>query len=494
MTGENDQRHGSDDNSQGVQQAGLAEANRLAIERQRESIIQRLETWMGTLQAPDLAQMDLYEADTSLQRGNSLFKQLEDVQLAVVGAAAGVDVVSEYGQRFMQLEATFYQMLPRLSRRIGELRQAEQQAARQEPAPGGAAAAAPVANQPAPTFRLEIPTQYQNMKNTWGQFDGTLLKWLNFCNHFTSAVHSVEDMAPRVKFQFLKEAMVGEAARCLGGAMIDDAGYLPAWEKLNKRFGPKYPLVRVYLDWFQSLKQLTTPASYDELQRLADIANETKDQLALLGVPVAQWDAYFVHNLHARLDEVNAAKWEEERKEVDFPTMDQMITFIERRANSLRSAGVVQQSLKVVIENERATYPSPPASQASQRSTSSQGKDGSSLWCPLHSSYGHQIWDCQKFLSKSLKQRKEVVDSFRLCPNCLKTGHGKDQCWDGRRCSLPSCSLDNRHNSLLCPYKSQSMQAMNVNTDQPSSSSDGGYWSRGRGRSNAFKRPGSRQE
>lgn len=460
--------------------APVVEVGRQIIERQRASIIQRVNVWIEAIAQPALAEMDLYAATTRLERGKGLFKQLEDIQLDAVGASAAIDVVGQYGQEFMEVEERYYNAVTLLNRRIGELKQAQPNAN----AAHDDAAAALVAN-PAgqPLFRLQMPTQYQTMNKTWGTFDGTLLNWLGFKDRFNTAVHSIADIPPRVKFGLLKDSLQGEAARALGGVLINDEGYPVAWEKLNKRFGPTYPLVRVYLDYMQSLPQLHAPVGAEELQRMSDVAGEVRSQLEVLNAPVDHWDAIFVHALHARLDEDNSAKWEDERNEEEFPTLQKMLTFLDKRANSLRSAGVVQQSLKVVIDNEKATHHTTPPTPVGP----SGAQGGSNDWCPVHISFGHKIYDCKTFLSMTLAKRWETVKDLHLCENCLKSNHNKENCWDKRRCTLKTCQSENRHNSLLCAYKKQSMSVMNVQAE--SSSNSFGY-SAGRGALSAWKRRG----
>lgn len=491
----------------GQQQPGAGaqtgEQARLMAERQREALIQRVEAWNGIVNGADVAGMDIYALNTLQERGKAVWKQMEEAQLTMVAVAdPEVDVVARYGQAFMTLEEQYFGATAALNRRIGALLQAEQ-LANANAAPNNAAGAAPDANQ-RPTFKLEMPTQYQNMPRTWGTFDGTLLHWLGFKSRFHAAVHSDKDIPVRNKFGFLKDSLEGEAARAIGGVLVNDASYEAAWDKLNKRYGPTYPLVRVYLDYLQTLPNLQLPVTADQLQRMSDVASEVRAQLEVLHAPVGNWDAVFVHHLHARLDEDNAAKWEDERSGDDFPTLQKMLAFLDKRANSLRANVVVQDSLQVVINKELATHKTTKPLKSGPPSASTGLKGSKEDWCPVHQAYGHRIYDCTKFLTQSRTARLKSVADLRLCPNCLKGGHNTDNCWDPHRCQLLACQPDNGHNSLLCPFKTQSMAAMNANVGSSSASSEygGGYGpgggysrgggrNRGRGMFSVFKRLGS---
>ena len=53
----------------------------------------------------------------------------------------------------------------------------------------------------------------------------------------------------------------------------------------------------------------------------------------------------------------------------------------------------------------------------------------------------HEIWKCAVFESKSIKERLSLAQTFKLCFNCLRTGHRVSQC----RCK----KCGRRHNLLL---------------------------------------------
>ena len=54
--------------------------------------------------------------------------------------------------------------------------------------------------------------------------------------------------------------------------------------------------------------------------------------------------------------------------------------------------------------------------------------------------------DVRKFKSLKVNERREHVQKFRLCFNCLNPGHMSKEC-QSRTCSVPSCGR--RHNRFL---------------------------------------------
>ena len=84
-----------------------------------------------------------------------------------------------------------------------------------------------------------------------------------------------------------------------------------------------------------------------------------------------------------------------------------------------------------------------------KRSTSASNAEESSKTknfdCPLKDGH-HTVWTGGKFKSMKVNERREQVQKFRLCSNCLRPGHMSKDC-KSRTCSVPSCGR--RHNRLL---------------------------------------------
>lgn len=172
----------------------------------RTSVLNRLNRWIEFMASPLVGAMDSYAAETRAERGRILMRQMEELQLEVVSTAGrNLDVVQEFGNEFMELEDRYYGALSALNRRIGQL------TAQNQPA-------APAANanplDQLQRIRLEMPPQQTNIQNTWGHFDGTLLKWKEFKERFNAAVHSNEHIDPVYKFAFLKKSLSGRPTSC----------------------------------------------------------------------------------------------------------------------------------------------------------------------------------------------------------------------------------------------------------------------------------------
>ena len=62
-------------------------------------------------------------------------------------------------------------------------------------------------------------------------------------------------------------------------------------------------------------------------------------------------------------------------------------------------------------------------------------------------SEAHKLPSSPKFQSKSLADRKKVVETYKLCWNCLAKGHRIKQCQSKVTCRVDGCGK--RHHTLL---------------------------------------------
>lgn len=97
-----------------------------------------------------------------------------------------------------------------------------------------------------------------------------------------------------------------------------------------------YTIKMAYLDRLYGLKKIQEHPSAQELQYIADIVHETIRQMRGLGEPVEHWDFIFVHAISKLLDESTLESWELKRQS-DSPTAEEMLKFLDDRAEALRN-------------------------------------------------------------------------------------------------------------------------------------------------------------
>lgn len=439
MADENNVNHQANDTSTTIREA---------IIRQRASIRQRLDRWIAFVDLPEFAAMDLFAVQTRMERGRALMKQMEDKQLDTVAAIVDANAVEQYGTEFMELEERYYEASARLNRRMGELERQQAPAVNPE--------------QPEQRIKVHIPAQQTDIRNTWGNFDGSLLQWKEFKDRFIAAIHNNKDVDPVFKFSYLKKSLRGPAADSLKGYDVTEANYNVAWERLNKEYDRKYPLAREYLRQFFSLKAVGVPATVEELRRLSNVTMETRRNLESLGYPVNEWNIIFVHVLHGLLNHQLACEWGLELLKLDDnPTTEQMVAFLDKHVNAAASTNQPQPNIIINVNNDTNQNRQGYAKEKAARPTSSTGSNQASNqgaaaepWrFPCGSCGGnHKIFYCPEFSQLTYKGRVQQVLKKKLCVLCLKRGHSIDACYDLSRCSHKKCKDDGltKHNSLLC--------------------------------------------
>lgn len=454
-------------------------AKRLATKNQRDSIVQRLERWIGFMATPQFAEEDLLAVQTRIERGTNLWKLMEDMQLDHIAIADPADVII-FGNEFMELEERYFNAHSRLKRRskeLGTIGPMEQN----EPAVGAGAVL------DTSKIRLVLAPQQSNILNTWGYFDGTLLKWKQFMERYTAAIHNNDDVSAAYKFSYLLNSLKGKAADSLKGYNPNKDNYDAAWNKLYKDYNRSYPLAREYLHQFFQLKAISEIATAEELRRITNVTNETIMNLKSLDYPVEHWSMIIVHVLHGLLNNKLAYDWNLELRNVldDNPTTENMVEFLEKHASAATSTSEPRQNLSIVAPAAQANR----SDSRNHGSASSQKSSRASSQASAHgpnqtptkgfgqgSSHGtdikwdhpcgacnknHMIYYCPVFKPASLKERLRIVKNKELCMLCLRTGHPLERCFDKTQCSSSTCVANGttKHNSMVCPVKNADSMA-----------------------------------
>lgn len=119
--------------------------------------------------------------------------------------------------------------------------------------------------------------------------------------------------------------------------------------------------------------------------------------------------------------------WPEASVNEDYPTMDQFLTFLEKRCEALESCrGHLRESHRNKNVAVRSMHVS------------------SSLNCPKCAG-PHLLAQCVEFLGLDIETKREFVKSNRLCFNCLRFGHTSARCQSNSRCK----TCNTRHHSLV---------------------------------------------
>lgn len=349
--------------------------------------------------------------------------------------------------------------------------------AQQPPAPD-------LQNQPQPNVQVQgnmpagmninvnFPFQPHQVAQTWGKFDGNPLKWYDFKNRFRMAVHDVDAIPLVNKLAYLRDALTGEAAAAMQGYGIDPERYMDFWNALVQKYEQRYTLACAYLSHFYGLPKLDRRATAADLRNISNETNGLLRQLRELGYPVDQWNLVIVHALQERLGPVYLPKWQSVRNNNDEPTVAIMTKFIDEQATMIANQGLVYQPMHVIIQNNQAQQPHGGAVPRQPQAAAAR----QAYPCGICGQMDHLPPTCPEFKPLTYNDRVRAATIARICFNCLKRGHGKNNCFDLHRCRESACRGDNAHNSMLCPVKNQPEYVQTVHRERSSAPAHARYY------------------
>lgn len=280
-------------------------------------------------------------------------------------------------------------------------------------------------------------------------FDGSFDSWLGFYDLFSSLIHEDTSISAIRKLFYLKGCLTGEAANVIASIESSSQNYEVAWNLLKERYDDRKVIREGYI---QAL--FDTPSISKEFSTRSFVDHVLKNLRALktLGEPIESWNAIIVVMLRNKLYNKLKERWEDHSSSIPNPTIDQMITFLTKRAHveSLRSQAFAKQS------SSKSKTSGPPR-QAFATSVF-QAR------CVHCSSDDHYINNCSKFLELRPFSRYELAKRNGWCTNCLRKSHHSRQCISKSKCR----TCDSRHNTLLHFDRSQNSS---VEQDPPPSSS-----------------------
>ncbi|XP_023947664.2 uncharacterized protein LOC112052716 [Bicyclus anynana] len=284
-------------------------------------------------------------------------------------------------------------------------------------------------------------------------FDGTYYKWLEFRDTFSSLIHNNSRIKNVHKFHYLNSYLEGEAARVISNIEVTDNNYPDAWNLLCERYSNVRQLINNHIKMLFNIEQARE--SDKSLRFIVDHVTKNLRALSTLKQPTEHWDSLIIYLVSAKLDNNTRFKWEEFIQNnvsySEMPTLEIFLNFLKGRADVLESVFRSKQ------DSSKVNKPAPNSSHTSSNNNKPHNSTRSfiaekgnvstttmSYRCAVCSD-SHRIYECPKFLSKSVDEKIKMVAKLKLCTNCLR-GHSL------RNCRLPGTCRNcrERHNTMLC--------------------------------------------
>lgn len=271
-------------------------------------------------------------------------------------------------------------------------------------------------------------------------FDGKLHSWLAFKDAFETMVH--DPATPEAyKLAKLRAAVKGDAVQLVGGMYT--GGYQAVWQALKNRYDNPKQLAEIHVSRFINMKAQSTETT-TTLLAIVDTVREALRALAVMKLPVESWDALAVPIVTSKLPDVTQQAWGMSLTSNAIPTLESLLSFIEKRAHSITSDVLKWPSsgnLPSATINRR-TMATPVYS---QRLAKSYLAASSSNNCGLCNDGSHYIGKCPKLLALPVAERFLQLKRSNLCFNCLKPGHATKVCQSG---NCRNCN--GHHHTILC--------------------------------------------
>lgn len=286
-------------------------------------------------------------------------------------------------------------------------------------------------------------------------FNGSYQYWLEYRDTYLSLIHNSSCIDAISKFHYLRASLEGDALEIIKNIDFKGDNYQMAWKLLCDRFDNSRLLVDTHLKALHSVDCITQESS-TSLRRLNDLINKNLRALNTMDEPTDSWDTLIIYNMAMKLDPITSREWEAHRNTIPTkPKVSQFCSFISKKADLLET--IEHNRATPNIESSTNTHGSQVGSKHKSLVVAANQADNNSKQryeakCPL-CKQNHLLFTCEGFRKLNVEQRILKVKEFKVCFNCLRSGHVT------KRCRLARCKYcKGRHNTLLHVEQSTHVQ------------------------------------
>ncbi|XP_076301748.1 uncharacterized protein LOC143219755 [Lasioglossum baleicum] len=275
------------------------------------------------------------------------------------------------------------------------------------------------------------------------QFDGRYEIWEAFRDKFTALIIKNSTLHDVTRFHHLVSVLQGPALECISTLSITEDNFKIAWDTLTARFNNPRRIITAHLSQLITLPALSRESATD-LQHLRDRVCVTVESLKKLGrKPDDFWDDFLVHIVSQKLDSSTRKAWKLKLgDDVTPPSFKTFSKFLDSRARGLEEFAL--DSDTTTSKSPKATSHPAASSSRVHAATASRPLNPSRPSCPVCQA-SHSFSACPTFTAQSPNGRRELVQKFSRCFNCLSHSHSIRNCPSKYSCRF----CQKRHHSLL---------------------------------------------
>ncbi|KAL0869431.1 hypothetical protein ABMA27_007666 [Loxostege sticticalis] len=232
------------------------------------------------------------------------------------------------------------------------------------------------------------------------------------------------------KLFYLKGYLQGEALDLINNLPLINQSYDDAISLLNRRYDTKGLLIKSHIN-----NLLDLPMSQ---------VSQQKSALKGYGQPVESWDSLLVCIIMRKLDTLTVRLFNSEQDFRDMPSLESLLSFLERRAISLEASLACDQNRSAKASSSKSYHVTNNSNKNPNTNSVVNPVKPKPIGCLLCKNECHKLYKCPTFLLMTVSNRLAYVKENNLCSICLNKHSQK--CRYNFSCSF--CKQQS-HNSLL---------------------------------------------
>lgn len=270
------------------------------------------------------------------------------------------------------------------------------------------------------------------------RFYGDITTWPTFIGLYDSLIHKNTSLSNSEKFQYLLSFLDKEPLLLIKNIVVTDINYIVAYESLYKRYQNHRLLATHYWDKITDTPKLTTD-SPRSLRYLIDTFTDNIGALKNLNYPVDSWDFILFRSLIKKLDSETVKRFELQNSSSDNPTYQELVEFLLKQCDALDSVALSNKNKTSTFNKYSPVHKVNSASSSLMVNTHTHVTQ-----CSLCKA-NHLIYKCPTLVSKSPKERYDLVKQKNWCTNCLGSKHTVKNCDSSYTCRI----CKHKHHTLL---------------------------------------------
>ncbi|XP_050339484.1 uncharacterized protein LOC126765842 [Bactrocera neohumeralis] len=204
---------------------------------------------------------------------------------------------------------------------------------------------------------------------------------------------------------------------------------------LKERYDNPKHLAEIHVARFLNLL-LVSEESTQSLLYIADVVSGSLRALAVMNLPVQEWDALTGPIVVSKLPLTTKREWCMHCSPTELSSLSELLKFLEKRAQSLS-----RELVEVVSGTDTSSRQHQRVSTARTVKCNHSMEEAKFQYCQNL----HKDTRCPTLLDLPPEKRFDALKKAGLCFHCLRSGHMSKQCPSGgcRQCGR-------RHNTIFC--------------------------------------------